>query len=288
MSAMKPWTARRLVILPVLLFSVATASVAAQWPQFPTVGVPKTADGKPDLTAPTPKTAGGKPDFSGLWQNVTTFPRSDSVSGTGGAPRADGTIPVIMTLFWDVKYGLKEPVPLRPWAAELRNQREAAGNKDNPDALCLPMGFMQFHNHPQPRKIVQTPTLMVIMYEANYGLRQIFMDGRPLPVNDPQPWWYGYSVGKWDGAELVVETTGFRDDGWLDIYGSPLTDAAKLTERFRRKSFGVLEVEVTVDDPKAYTKPFTVRLDQRLMLDNEMIEFICGENERSVAHMVGK
>jgi hypothetical protein len=126
------------------------------------------------------------------------------------------------------------------------------------------------------------------LYEGNAGIRQILMDGRRLPNNDPQPWWYGYSVGKWDGDTLVVETTGFRDDGWLDIWGSPLTDAAKLTERFHRPNFGVLDIEVTVDDPKAYTKPFTVRLDQRIMVDNEMIEFICAENERSVAHMVGK
>jgi hypothetical protein len=129
---------------------------------------------------------------------------------------------------------------------------------------------------------------MVILYEGNGGIRQIFTDGRTLPGNDPQPWWYGYSIGNWDGDTMVVETTGFRDDGWLDIWGSPLTDAGKMTERFRRVSYGVLEIDVTIDDPKAYTRPFTVRVDQRIMLDNEMIEFICAENEKSVAHMVGK
>ena len=280
MSAMKLLP----VVFPVLLLFGATASVAAQWSRFPTPGVPKAADGKPDLTGPAPRTAEGRPDLSGLWQNVTTFPRTDSVSGTGGSPRADGSIPVIMTLFWNIKYGLKEPVPLRPWAADLQKQREADGNKDNPDALCLPMGFMQFHNHPQPRKIVQTPTLVLIMYEANNGLRQIFLDGRSLPTNDPQPWWYGYSAGKWAGDTLVVETSGLRDGGWLDVVGTPLTDAAKVTERFRRPSFGALEIEVTVDDQKAFTKPWTVTINQRIMLDTELIEFICNENNIDAHH----
>src|SRR3989442_11203445 len=136
--------------------------------------------------------------------------------------------------------------------------------------------------------MIQTPGVIVILYEGNAGVRQIFTDGRRLPNNDPQPWWYGYSVGKWDGDTLVVETTGFRDGGWLDINGSPLTDAAKMTERFRRVSYGILEIDITIDDPKAYTKPFTVRVDQRVIVDTELIEFICAENEKSVAHMVGK
>jgi hypothetical protein len=161
-------------------------------------------------------------------------------------------------------------------------------SKDNPDAHCLPMGFMQFHNHPQPRRIVQIPGLILILYEANYGLRTIFTDGRPLPNNDPQPWWYGYSIGKWDGDTLVVETTGFRDGGWLDVNGSPFTDALKTIERFRRVNYGNLEIDVTIDDPKAYTRPWTVRVNQRIMVDSEMMEFICNENNRDPQHMIGK
>jgi len=267
-----------------ILLALATASLDAQWPSYATPGIPRASDGRVDLTAPTPRTSDGKPDFSGLWQNVATFPRTDSVSGTGGSPLGDGTIPVVMTLFWNIKYGLTEPVPLRPWAAELQKQREADNNKDNPDALCLPMGFMQFHNHPQPRKIVQTPTLLLIVYEANSGLRQIFLDGRPLPANDPQPWWYGYSVGRWEGDTLVVQTSGLRDDGWLDVVGTPFTDAARVTERFRRPSFGSLEIQVTVDDPKAFTKPWTVTINQRNMGDTELIEFICNENNLDARH----
>jgi hypothetical protein len=120
----------------------------------------------------------------------------------------------------------------------------------------------------------------VILYEASSGLRQIFTDGRALPGNDPQPWWYGYSVGKWDGDTLVVESTGFRDGGWLDIIGSPLSDAAKITERFRRVSYGRMEIDITIDDSKLYTRPWTVRANQRIMPDQELIEFICLENQR--------
>jgi len=156
--------------------------------------------------------------------------------------------------------------------------------RDNPDAHCLPMGLMQLHNHPQPRQIIQTPRTIVILYEGNAGIRQIFIDGRSLPAHDAQPWWYGYSTGKWDGDTLVVETAGFRDGGWLDINGSPLTDAAKWTERFRRLNYGSLEIEITVDDPKAYTRPWTVRIDQRIMLDTDLIEFVCAENEKSSPH----
>jgi hypothetical protein len=165
-------------------------------------------------------------------------------------------------------------------------KRRADNSKDNPDAHCLPMGFLQFHNHPEPRKIIQTPGVVVIIYEANHGLRQIFTDGRKLPgKDDVEPWYYGYSVGHWEGDTLVVETTGFTDLQWLDVRGSPLTDAAKVTERFRRPNYGSLEIEITVDDPKAYTKPWTVKVNQRIMLDTELIEFIC--EDRDAAHYVG-
>jgi hypothetical protein len=194
-------------------------------------------------------------------------------------PAPPGTPPV--ATFWDVGVGFPEGLPFRPWAAELKQARDAANSKDNPDALCLPMGFMQFHMHPQPRRIIQSPGLITIIYEANYGLRNIFMDGRTLPPNgEPQPWWYGYSVGRWEDDTLVVETNNLRDGGWLDVRGSPLTDQAKITERFRRVNFGKLEIDITIDDPKAYTQPFTVRVNQEIMVDSEMIEFICNENQQ--------
>ena len=153
---------------------------------------------------------------------------------------------------------------------------------DNPDAHCLPIGITQLHNHPQPRKIVQTPGLIVILYEANGGVRQVFLDGRAIPDNDPQPWWYGYSVGLWDGDTLVVTTRGLRDGGWLDVNGAPLTDGATVTERIRRVDYGTLEIDVTVDDPKAYTRSWTAQtIRQRLMPGDELIEFVCQENEKS-------
>jgi len=276
---------KRLVATAGLLTLLAALSppLAAQWPGYPTRRVPRTADGKPDLTAPTPRTADGKPDLSGIWEPtwMIQFRRQTPQSSPtpGGPPVAT---------FADVGAGFKEGLPLQPWAAELLKTRKEQHSKDNPDAHCLPMGLMQFHLHPQPRKIIQTPDLMVMLYEGNAGIRQIYTDGRSLPTNDPQPWWYGYSVGRWDGDTFVVETSGFRDGGWLDINGSPLTDAGKMIERYRRLNFGVMEIDVTIDDPKAYTKPFTVRVDHRIIVDTEMIEFICNENNRDPEHMIGK
>jgi hypothetical protein len=139
---------------------------------------------------------------------------------------------------------------------------------------------MQLHTHSQPRKIIQTTDLIVIIYEANANVRQIFLDGRPAPTNDPQPWWSGYARGWWEGDTLVVETTNFRDEGWLDVNGAPLSSSGKLTERFRRPTFGTLEIDVTIDDPKSYTKPWTVRVNQRLLVDTELIEFVCNENQQ--------
>ena len=259
------------------LLAVLSPPLLAQWPRYPTAGVPRTPDGKPDLVAPAPRTADGKVDLSGNWENQGGFGR------TAKPPDEPAGVPPL-AMFWNVGAGLKDGLPLQPWAADLRKTRTADESKDNPDAWCLPMGFMQFHTHPQPRKIIQTPGLIVIIYEANYGLRYIFTDGRPLPTNDPQPWWYGYSIGKWEDDTLVVETTGFRDDGWLDVNGSPYTDALKLTERFRRLNYGTLDITVTVDDPRAYTRPWTVRVNQKIMIDSELIEFICLENEKDTQH----
>ena len=268
------------------LIVAAGASLDAQWPRYQVPQVPRTADGRPDLNAPAPRTADGKPDLSGIWENFRKA--GDAPVRSVNAAFFDDLPATLINEFRDVGAGVKGGLPLQPWAAELKKQRMAENSKDNPDAHCLPLGVMQLHTHVDPRRILQTPLLIAIIYEANYGLRQIYMDGRPAPNNDPQPWWYGYSRGRWDGDTLVVETTNFRDGGWLDINGSPLTDAAKMTERFRRPNYGTLDIEVTVDDPKAYTRPWTVALTQRIMVDTEMLEFICLENEKSSQHYVGK
>jgi hypothetical protein len=256
--------------------AVFASALSAQWPAWPTGGAPKltrTDAGKPDLTAPAPKAANGHPDLSGVWDRATPL---NPVKSTP-PQRAFQNLPSM----------LPDGLPFQPWAADLRKQRLAENSKEHPDAHCLPLHPVQLHSHPQPRKIIQTPGLVMILYEANNGLRQIFTDGRPLPA-DAEPWWYGYSVGKWDGDTLVVETTGFRDMGWLDEEGTPITETGKVIERFRRPNIGNLEIEVTVDDPKAFTKPWTVKFNQRLMPDTELIEFVCAENNRSLPHLIGK
>jgi len=261
-------------ILAFVAVFLLTPPVAAQWPRQQTPGVPRNADGSPNLTAAAPRTPDDKPDLSGLWNYAGVL------GFRGGPPPAPPGTPVEAT-FWNIEAGFKEGLPFQPWAAELRKKRMDANSKDNPDAACLPMGHMQLHTHSQPRKIVQTKDLIVIIYEANAGLRQIFLDGRAAPANDPQPWWFGYSRGWWEGDTLVVETTGFRDEGWLDVNGAPLTSAGKLIERFRRPTFGRLEIDVTIDDPKAYTRPWTVRVNQRLLVDGtDLIEFVCLENQK--------
>ena len=272
-----------------MLLASACSGLFAQWPAYPTAEVPKTADGKLDLTGPAPRTSDGKPDLSGIWRFV------DSPDARPGPPvpaearsRGIGVRVPGLLQFFDIGSTLKDGLPFEPWAAELRRQRVARNNQDNPDAHCLPIGLMQLHTHPEPRKIIQTPGLIVILYEANAGVRQIFTDGRLLPGNDAQPWWYGYSTGKWDGDALVVETSGFRDDVWLDVEGSPLTEAGKMTERFRRLNYGNMEIDITVDDRKAYTKPWTVKVHHRIMLDTDLIEFVCQENERDARHMTDK
>jgi hypothetical protein len=282
--------------LPAVLFG--------QWPSYPTANVPKLPDGKPNLDGPTPRTADGRPDLSGLWQFVDSNPRvrppgaegvlatagdASSKSGKPPAVDANGLPRGFRSQFWDIGSTIPGGLPYTPWGAALRKQRMDNNNKDNPDAHCLPMGLLQFHTHPQPRKMIQTKDEIIIIYEANYGLRDIHLDGRTLPdANDAEPWWYGYSVGHWEGDTLVVETNGFRDDVWLDVQGSPLTSSGKMIERYRRPNYGHLEIDVTVEDPKAYTKPWTVRINQRVMLNTDLIEFVCNENERSDAHLVGK
>ena len=267
---------QRIAALAVVLTAFA-APLWAQWPLHQ-VGVPKGTDGKPNLAAPAPRTPDGKPDLSGIWM-IDNGP--DAGDRADRPPRMSG--------------GLS--LPLQPWAAELQRKRAAEGGLNDPDGLCLPQGLLQYHVDPQPLKIVQTATQILIIYESNYGLRTIYMDGRKLPpLGEPQPFWHGYSVGHWEGDTLVVESNNFRGVdpdavkngepssfhgvGWLDHRGTPYTEAMKVTERFRRVNYGGLDIEFTVDDPKAFTKPFTVRVVQRIVPDgSELIEFICHENQ---------
>jgi hypothetical protein len=250
----------------------------------PLPDVPKRADGKPDLTAPAPRTADGKPDLSGVW-----------IIGGADPNPAPGRPPLVRG--GNFGAGLRGGLPYQPWAAELQKKRASENGLNDPDGLCLPQGPLQYHIDPQPLKIIQTPRQILIIYESNYGLRTIYTDGRSLPPpGSVQPFWHGYSVGRWDGDTLVVESNNFHGvdpnnvapsnlpllgSGWLDHRGSPYTEAMKLTERFRRVNYGLLDIEITVDDPKAYTSPFSFRINQQIVADgSELIEFICHENQQ--------
>ena len=247
-----------------VIFAAFAAAAWAQWPPYSTKGVPKTQDGKPDLNGSVPRTPEGKPDLSGIWGAFRRAGSGQRGTASGAPvppqpnqrpdappevpPNAGGGPP--LATFFNIGAGLNGGLPFTPWAAEVRKQRESAHAKDNPDAHCLPIGLMQLHLHPQPRKIIQTPDVILILYEAQGEVRQIFTDGRPAPDNDPQPWWRGYSVGHWEDDTLVVETVGFRDDVWLDVNGSPLTSTGKMTERFRRLDYGTLQIDITIEDPQ--------------------------------------
>jgi len=261
---------------------VVSGPALAQWDPYPSPNVPLTADGEPDMEGPPPRTFDGHVDFSGIWEHVNP-PRGpvDGQLGRGAnTPVVPGSPPEAH--FFDI--GAQFDPPYTEWGERVTQERIDDGARGNPDAYCLPMGPMLFHMHVQPRKMIQTRDLVLIVNEVNSGFRQIFLDGRKLPDQNAEKWWFGYSVGHWEGDTLVVESSGYRDDVWLDYNGSPFTSSGKITERFRRPTFGRLEIDVTIEDPMAYTEPFTVRVNQRLLMDTDLIEFVCIENEVSSQH----
>jgi hypothetical protein len=269
---------RRVDVFVFLIISVlGTPAISfGQWVHYPTAGVPRKADGTLNLTAPAPRLSDGKPDFSGIWHTAVI---NQCVPATGlfcGNTEIGGS-PLALNIGKDLPGGL----PYQPWAAELVKQRFS---KDDPHVRCLPDNPPRTWVMPHLTKAVHTPRLLVLLYEVNAMYRQIFIDGRPQPV-DPNPAWNGYSTAAWDRDTLVIQTTGFRDDLWIDMNGAPLTSAGKMTERLRRPNYGTLEVEITVDDPKVYTRPWTVTMKQALELDTELIDEICLENEKSWQHM---
>jgi hypothetical protein len=264
---------------------ISASPLVAQYLKYPTAGVPLSRDGKPNLAAPTPRTRDGKPDFSGMWLTADGFP---CTAGTGGDSFQEcGSELPISRYGINMGIGLPGGLPYQPWSAEQVKYQTEQNSKDDPHARCLPDTFVRLYGLPHMQKFVQVPGLLVMLDELNAGYRQVFTDGRPLPA-DPQPSWQGYSAGKWEGDTLVVDSIGFRDGLWLDIVGSPMTDAAKVRERIRRPDYGHLEVEVTVDDSKAYTRSWTVTLKQALVVDTELVDEICLENEKSVQRMIGK
>jgi len=265
-----------------LLVAIACAISAplhAQWLNYPTRGVPRGPDGTPNLAAPAPRTTDGKPDFSGIWQMVPD----------GGCP-ALGCQVDYPTAIEFRNLGAKLPggaLPYQPWAAALVKERTEQLGKDDPVGFCKPGGAVRILTFPPYRKLIQLPDLFVILSERDVTYRQIFVDGRPLPA-DPDPTFNGYSTGRWEGDALIVETNGLRGGMWLDRGGSPISDGATMTERFRRVNYGRLEIDLTINDLKTYTRPFTVTLAQRIVLDTELLDYHCNDNEKSAARMVGK
>ena len=246
--------------VPIRLVTVVCAAILmmpgaapAQWLRQPTRGIPRTADGTPNLTAPAPRTSEGRPDLSGLWE---AGPRFES----------------------DLK-----PADTQPWALAKSREREANPASDGWSTLCLPPGPMITFSG--PLKIAHGPDAVTILYEVPNNFRQIFTDGRPLP-QDPNPTWQGYSIGRWDGDTFVVETIGFNDKSWLGRPGYPHTEALRVTERYRRRDFGHLDVQIAFDDPQAFTRPWTITSELLFQSDTEMLEFVCNENERDRQHFV--
>ena len=245
---------------PFLLSAGLLAAAAAQWLNYPTPGIPRLPDGKPNLAASAPRTVDGKPDLSGIWR------------GAGPLYR------------FNIAQDLK-PEDIQPWAEALFLERVRDSRKDSPLAKCLPVS-VPFHNFFNLTRIVQTPALMVILYESpNSPHRTVFTDGRDLP-KDPNPSFLGYSIGRWEGDTFVITTTGFNDLGWLDSAGHPQTESLRLTERLRRRDFGHMEFEMTIDDPKVFTRPFTIKSERLLAADTDLLEDVC-ENERDRVRMAG-
>ena len=240
---------------------MATAPAGAQWDSYPWKNVPRTADGKVDLNAPARRMADGKPDLSGFWM-------------------PENAVKHLLNLAADLK---PEDVPLQPWARDLYNERIENNGKDHPGVRCLPSGIPEKNNIPDGLKLVHTPDLVVLLHESRTIYRQIFTDGRPLP-KDPQPTWMGYSVGKWDKDTLVVDTIKQNGKTWLDMRGLPATERLHVTERFSRPTVGRMDIDVTIDDPQAYTKPWNVKLTWRLIPDTDLIEHLRGEQQGRSSH----
>jgi len=286
------------VAFVILGMPFASTHLAAQWLKVSTPGVPRKADGKVDMSAPSPRLVDGKPDFSGVWMTgEANRPRTEGLSSpkqlagpqekqtpseeqTPGDPTAIRASRQMANIGIDLPGGL----PYQAWLVPIVKKRTDNMAIDDPHIRCLPDNFIRAYGLPHLLKFIHTPYLLVMLNENNAGYRQVFTDARPLPV-DPNPTWQGYSSGKWSGDTLVIDSVGFRDDTWIDWNGSVITQAAKVREQIRRPDFGHLEIQITVDDPKAYTKPWTVTLKQRIVVDAELIDEICLENENSLQHM---
>ena len=260
---------------------VMSTSLAAQWLEYRDPTIPRTKDGKADLTAPAPRAADGHPDLSGVWAAEPSEQMKRAL-GDGNPFVADAEFisKYALNIFADLK---PEDEPLRPEAAALLRDRRARPGVSQPTTNCLP-GSVPFSTLIAPFKIVQTPRVVVLLLEDNNPPRQIHIDGRPLPV-DPWPSWMGYSTGAWNNDTLTVETIGFNDRSWLDTSGHPRSESMRIVERFTRRNVGHMDVDITIDDPKMYTRSFTIKHTARLLPDTDILEAVCAENEKDLVHL---
>jgi hypothetical protein len=276
----------KMFVLSVTMVAMSTSTMAGQWLTHHDPRLPRTRDGQPNLSAPLPRT-GGHPDLSGVWQVEATSPAEmEKLFGALYAVSVPGD-----DIVSNSKYFLNiladfpaNSSPMRPETMELFQRLAATRGTSSPTVNCLPPGLTQADLGPSPHKIIQTPGVIVVLYEAFGGHRQIYVDGRSLPA-DAQPLWLGYSAGRWEGDTLVVDTRGFNDKSRLDALGHPHSEMLHVTERFRRRDFGHMELSLTVDDPQMYRRPFTVSVIDRLVPDSDVGEFFCVENEKDRAHM---
>jgi hypothetical protein len=275
---------RRAGVIAAIGLVIGCSHLAAQWIKYPTAGVPRKPDGSVNMTAATPRLADGKPDFSGIW-----------MTGDPGGRRPDGKAPpldlpgnvanvgasrTMSNIGVDIPGGL----PYQPWLVPIVKKRTENKAIDDPHIKCMPDNFVRAYGMPHLLRFVHTPSMLVMLNELNAGYRLVFTDARPLP-KDPFPSTQGYSSAKWSEDTLVIDTVGVSDDTWIDWNGSVITEAAKIREEMRRPDFGHLEVKISVDDPKAYTKPWTVTLHQKIVVDTELVEEQCLENEQSLKHL---
>lgn len=256
-----------------VIWCLLSASAAGQWLNYKTPGIPRLPDGKANLAAPAPRLADGKPDLAGVWAAECAI--------------YDGNPCFVRSLFFNLAKDLKPgEVEMTPWAAGISQQREGRNHVDDPYGFCLPPGVPRIDFGGGPFKILQTPGVTALLYETLVGMifRQVFTDGRPLPDVE-EPTWLGYSVGRWDRDTFVVDTNGFRDGGWIDTQKAhPNSDALHVTERFRRTDFGHMELAITIDDSKAYLKPWTVKTTLILHADTELLEAFCDDHDKTIQH----
>jgi len=256
---------KKTLILAAAALIGGTSAMSAQWDPYPMKNVPRLPNGKVDLQAPARRMPDGHPDLQGFWMPTPL-------------------VKYLLNLAADMK---PEEIPLRPWAKALYQERIDNNGKDHPGVSCLPSGIPEKDNIPDGLKVVQTPDVVIFLHDSRTIFRQIFTDGRPLPKN-AQPTWQGYSIGKWDGDTFVVETIGQNGKTWLDMRGLPATEELRVIERFHRTTIGHMDLDVTIDDGKAYTKPWDVKMAWMLVPDTDLIESICEENSKDKPHMVGK